>query len=123
MRKILSRIGLLLGCVMLALVAAAGTSVATPASDATAGARKGHELSTIQTAPPAKGGASIQVTCNAGVQLDPWALYFDCVLDVPTNVSARCSDGFTFTPRLLPPGSYRILVDCYPAFFSSLIFT
>jgi hypothetical protein len=75
--------------------------------------------------PSAKGVlAAVANGCStAGIQIDPWSIYFeDCVITVPTNVSARCSDGFTFTPVLVQPGTYDIYVDCYPAFFSSLLF-
>jgi hypothetical protein len=51
--------------------------------------------------PSANGAvAAVANGCStAGTQIDPWSIYFQgCVITVPTNVSARCSDGFTLTP-------------------------
>ncbi len=117
--RVLPMIGAMIAALVLGGVAAAPASAATPVS-----AKRGHELNTVKVAPPAKGGVTVQsVSCNAGVNIDPWAMYFDCVIDTQTNVSARCTDGFTFQPITVPPGSYRIVVDCYPSFFANLIFT
>lgn len=117
--KIIPMIGAMIAALVLGGVAAAPASAATPGAD-----QRGHELSAVKVAPPSHGGGTTRaVSCAAGVNIDPWAMYFDCTIDTTTNVSARCTDGFTFPPRTVPPGNYRIIVDCYPSFFANLIFT
>jgi hypothetical protein len=117
--RVLPMIGALIATLFIGGFSAAPASAATDEVD-----KRNHEMSMTKVAPAAPGEATTQaVTCNAGVNIDPWAMYFDCTLDSVTNVSARCTDGFTFTPITVPPGSYRIIVDCYPSFFANLIFT
>jgi hypothetical protein len=108
-------------------VVAAGSAAVAAAPDS----RRDHALKIakrIDKASPAlartSASALVAGPCpSAGVQLDPFAILFEgCVFPTATDVTPRCSDGFVFTTRRLPAGTYDILVDCFPARFSSIQF-
>jgi hypothetical protein len=93
---------------------------AAPGSAFAAAKEDGHSVTTEQIAAPSKDGVSITTSCSAAQYIDPWAVYFICVVDVPTTFDVRCRDGYRFPPFTLEPANWRITIDCYPSFYSSM---
>ncbi|ALG08196.1 hypothetical protein [Kibdelosporangium phytohabitans] len=96
-----------------------GVSTVAPPATASTSVDRDDRTVTVTRIAPSEGGVRPMTTCGAAQYVDAWMVYFDCEVDASTRFSARCSDGFEPEPAVAPPGSWRVVVDCYPAFFSS----
>src|SRR5262245_10172044 len=101
-----AKLSRMLGVLLLALFIGA-TTVTAPATASAGPADRGLELTIVKA--PAGTSYAPDTVCAGPFAIDPWAVFFDCAVDVPTTFSPTCSNGFAFTPATLPPGLWRII--------------
>lgn len=116
---ILRKFPKLFAVLLIALGIGAASTVAAPAF-ASADADRTHELTITKVAP---GNVSPDTVCQGPILLDFAYAVFFCDIDVDTTFTATCADGFVFPPFALPPGPWRIDIDCFPAAFGTLTWT